>query len=300
MWPEPLIPEGRAFLLEKRKPGLNDYLNLGSALLVTTTVPQLRQLILPFDRTANSRRQFMSDPLQLELYAPYLFPFLVLGFFSSRWHLSQWSVRTLVLWTTATLIPILFTNRVDSYRAVMALLPFSIWIAIGITETLSELRKTRFPNAVIALITCGAVLGLTAFLSNNLSRPNVTSSLTNLLLESLAPRFIDRSVIAVEPQDFRRQAETQLLLLRRTQRGLPVPSTIIPKSAYQSLSSSTDMDAARRERTISTMLKALESGAAVIVAPRTQMDSVIQRLLSHGYKTYPSPVSEQDVAIVLP
>ena len=299
LWPDRLLPKWRAFQKESRQPQLADYLDFGRELLVTTTLPQLRDLTLPFERAPNLRREFIADPLYLELYSPYLFPFLIIGFLRSRSYLSTWNTQTLTVWALASFIPILFTNRVDSYRTCMALIPFSVWIAIGFTETLNEIRKAQFPAFATPFVICAALTGITASRVNALSFPNTTSTKTDLLIESLEPRFISKSIIAVEAQEFRASAQTQLLLLGRQQRGLPLPKEVISAGKYRALLSRDPSDVELRERTLKEMVNILETGAAVILAPHVAMAATIQRLESKGYKAYPAPVLGDSVVVVL-
>lgn len=299
LWPDPIIPKWRTFKLEGRPPQLSDYIDFGRELLVTTTLPQLKDLTLPFGRAPGAWREFTADPLYLELYASYLFPFLVLGALMSYSYLSRWTTATLWVWTFVALAPLLFTNRVDSYRASTALIPFSIWIAIGVTETIRELRDTRLPGVVTGFIACAAILGTTALQLPTLSVPNVTPTTTDLLIATLEPRFISNSIVAVEAQEFRSSAQTQLLTLGRQQRGLPIPAEILSAGKYQALISKREADSDLRERVLKDMVTTLERGATVILAPRAQMDPIIQRLGSQGFKAYPSPVLGDTVVLML-
>jgi hypothetical protein len=181
----------------------------------------------------------------------------------------------------------------------MALIPFSVWIAIGITESLNELRKAQFPAFATPVVICAALAGITASRVNALSFPNTTSTKTDLLIESLEPRFISKSIIAVEAQEFRASAQTQLLLLGRQQRGLPLPKEVISAGKYRALLSRDPSDVELRERTLKEMVNILETGAAVIVAPHVAMAATIQRLESEGYKAYPAPVLGDSVVVVL-
>lgn len=299
LWPDDMLPKWRAFQQQQRVPDLSDYLDFGQELLMKTTVPQLRDLILPFGRAPSIWREFSADPLFLELYVPYLFPFLIMGALQSSSYLSRWTNQTLWIWSFSALVPIIFTNRVDSYRASMALIPFSIWIAVGVTETVRELRTTRLPGLITGLLVYGAIAGTAASLFGSLALTNVTPTTTDHTIESLEPRFINGSIIAVEAQEFRGAAQTQLLLLGRKQRGVPVPSEVLSAGKYNALMSRSQSDRELQDKTIEDMARTLEGGAVVIIAPRAEMDPAIQRLGALGFKAYPSPTLGDRFAIII-
>lgn len=288
MWPDPMLPKWRAFKQENRAPLLTDYIDYASDLVLNTTLPLLHDLVLPFDQATYSRRTFSADPLFLELYAPYLFPFLVVGFLMTPSYFPRWGAQTLVVWCAAALLPLLLTNRVDSYRASMALVPISMWIAIGITELLAQFRRTYFPSPLLGALACGAIVAITGSRIDVLSDANTAPTPTDRLIESLEPRFIDGALIAVEEQEFRRSAQTQLLMLGRRQRGLPVPAEILSAGKYQALKSDAESDAELRDRTLQEMINTIESGAAVIIGPRGPLTPAITKLHSQGYMVYPS------------
>jgi hypothetical protein len=288
MWPDPMLPKWRAFKQENRTPLLTDYFDYASDLVLNTTLPLLRNLTLPFDQAPDTKRAFLADPLFLELYAPYLFPFLVVGFLMTPSYLPRWGTQTLIVWCGAALLPILLTNRVDSYRSSMALVPLSIWIAVGITELLAQFRRTQFPSSLMGVIACGALVAITGSRIGALYDAHTAPTPTDRLIESLEPRFINGALIAVEEQEFRRSAQTQLLMLGRHQRGLAVPAEILSAGKYQALNSEAESDAELRDRTLQEMINTIESGAAVIIGPRGPMNPAIRKLSSQGYMVYPS------------
>jgi hypothetical protein len=297
MWPDPLLPKWRAFKEETREPLLVDYLSFGSELVLNTTLPQLLDLTLPFDQAPAKKREFSADPLFLELYAPYLVPFLFIGILMSSTYFPPWVTQTLLVWCVAGLAPVLLTNRADSYRTSMALIPLSLWIAVGITETLNEFRKTLFPAPLMGAILCGALVATTTSRMHALSVPHVLPTPSDRLIESLQPRFINKAILAVEEQEFRRAAQSQLLLLRRQQQGLPIPKEILSAGKYQALTSSAESAAELHEQILVEITKTLESGSAVVLGPRAKMETAIREITARVSEV--SPTLREDGAVVI-
>jgi hypothetical protein len=297
MWPDPLLQKWRAFKEEKREPRFADYLSFGGELVVNNTLPQLLELTLPFDKAASDKRKFSVDPLFLELYAPYLFPFLLIGILMVSSYFPRWVTQTLLVWCVAALVPVLLTNRADSYRTSMALIPISLWIAVGIAETMHEFRKTLFPTPLMGAVLCAALAAITESRMHALSVPHVPPTPSDMLVESLPPRFINGAILAVEEQEFRRAAQSQLLLLRRQQIGLPIPREILSAAKYQALTSSAESAKELHEQVIIDMTKNLQSGSAVVLGPRASMETAIREITARVSEI--SPTLREDGTVVI-
>lgn len=298
MWPDPLLPKWRAFKQENRPPTFADYLSFGGELIRGTTLPQLLDLTLPFDRAPDIRREFSADPLFLELYAPYLFPFLLIGILMSSSHFPRWMTHTLLVWCVAALAPVLLTNRADSYRTSMALVPFSMWIAVGLTEVMREFKRTRFPTPLMGAIACGALVAITMSRASALSVPRAALTRTDMLIESLEPSLLNGAIIGLEEQEFRGAAQTQLLILGRRQRELPAPAEILSAGLYQALVSVRESDAELQEQIIDRMSTALESGSAVIIGPRAAMESAIRKITARNIAVSPTLRSDGTTVVM--
>ena len=299
LWPDSMQPQWEAFQRERRQPSLSDYLDFATELLTTWTIPHLLDLTSPFSDAPDYTRAFTWDPLQKELYEPFLFPFLLLGLVICSRRSSKWFHRVLLGWIAMSTIPILFTNRVDTYRTSMALIPISVYIAIGVAEALAELRRTKFPALISTALLCVALVIATKSLSESLSAPTIKPPLTDLILENAEPRFIHKAILGVEERTFRHHAQTQLIIFRREQVGLPVPSGILSNENYQALTSETMKLNIAKEIALSELASNLNAGYPVILGPRLAVSESLDRLAARGFKVYPLSIEGHDLAVIL-
>jgi hypothetical protein len=297
-WPDPLQERWRSFKAENRPPNVIDYLSFGKALLTETTLPQARQLLSPFDHAPSAAREFFYDPLRLELYAKPLFCFMLIGLLMASRHSSRWIQTTLLLWVVLGCAPVLLTNRVDSYRTSMLLIPLSVWLAVGISEVLNELRRVRVPRLVVACALLTTVLAVTARHGASIHFTGVARSTTDLAIANLEPRFLHNATIGVGVQDFKQVALTKILLLQRKQRGMAIPSQLMPAEHYDALVRKEPSEA--RSTVINQLFQDLANNNPVILGPYNAMTSTLAELSSRGFKPRLIRVEEQELAIVLP
>jgi len=86
------------------------------------------------------------------LYYGPLFLFIVWGIGCS---LRRWRERPhafLLLWVAAGTVPLLLTNRVDSHRIMLFVIPVSLWAALGIGEASRVMGQARVPRGVQHLL----------------------------------------------------------------------------------------------------------------------------------------------------
>ena len=295
-WPEPMMKELDTFRTDRRLPTTSDYISFTKDLISSTTLYQLQTLISPFTKASPLSRHFYSDPIFLELYAPYLFPFLIVGSLMCARRSSRWFQGIMIGWVAVSTVPILLTNRVDSYRASMLLVPLSVWIAVGISEVVSELRRMKFPAPLLAIVLTGSLCAFAVSRVDQLSTPDVQPALTDTIIESLEPRFLHQAIIGVEGQGFRSAAQTKLLLLQRQQQGAPAPARVFPLKEYESLLSNGDVDA--RRQTLEQISSALSHGAFAVLGPRSKMKEALSQLQQQGYRVYTDTNNNTEYALV--
>jgi hypothetical protein len=295
-WPDSMQEQWLRFKTENRPPTMADYLSFSQTLISSNTSHDLTTILSPFTKAPELKRHFYSDPLFLELYAPYLTPFLMLGFLMCSQRSSRWFQGVMVGWVLVSTIPILLTNRADSYRASMLLIPLSVWMAVGISEVIGELRKMRFPSPLLVLVLCGSLSALAISRVDQLSIPNVQPTLTDSIIESLEPRFLHQAIIGVEPQDFRSEAQTGLKLLRRHQQQAPAPDRILPLKQYESLLSNGDPQL--RRLTVEEISTALSRRSFAVLGPRALMSETLAQLQQMGFNVYTTTFKSQEYALV--
>jgi hypothetical protein len=296
-WPAPLRDQGLSFKEEHRRPDLRDYASFGRILLSTVTLPQLSHLLSPFDQASPSNQHFSFDPLSLELYAKPLYPFLLVGLVMTSRYTSGWMSATLLVWGVLGCAPVLFTNRVDSYRLSMLLIPLSVWVAVGIAEALNEARRVAIPRPITCGILLGAILSVTAYRGGSLHHAPAPLSATALVIENLEPRFIENATIGVEGAGFRTLALVKLMLLRREQQGMAAPTSIIPAAQYQALMGRESAEA--RENAFEALVQDLNDNKPVIIGPYEPMRPILEELSGRGFNVHRIRTHERSFAFVV-
>jgi hypothetical protein len=264
-WPDEMLPEWEAFVNEGRDPQISDYVRLGSSLILKTTGPQLLELVSPFHKANTLARRFHADPLHQELYAPCLFPFLILGVFLSRKKCSAWFFWVLLGWVAVATVPVLLTNRADAYRTCMLLVPIGMYIAIGLSETWVEARRTGVPAGLAGALICCVVVNTASTRMSTLSKEGVSPTLTERVITELEPLLINHAVVAAEELNFRGRAQAEILLLQRQQRGLAIPAEVLHEEEYKELELAAFTYLDKGEDVLEKLRTALDSGAAVIL-----------------------------------
>lgn len=291
MWPDEMLPLWEEFLKEKRPPEFSDYVRLGSALIQKTTGPQLLELASPFHQAKVSARLFYADPLHQDLYAPCLFPFLVLGILLSRKRCSRWWFWMLLSWVATATAPVLLTNRVDAYRTCMLLIPIAIYIALGISEAYREARKSEISAWVAGALACCAVVITTESRLDALSEKELPRTLTDRVIEQLDSTIIDQSIVAAEEQEFRGRAQTQLLLRQRKQKGLPCPAKVLSEEELRVLAGfALYFDDDQGREVVDKLRGALDSGASVILDSSLLTTKLLSKLGGERIKQSQSPL----------
>jgi Dolichyl-phosphate-mannose-protein mannosyltransferase len=77
-------------------------------------------------------------------YAP-LVLFIAWGVTHSLLRLRAWPHACLVVWVVAATVPLLLTNRVDTHRLLLFVIPLSLWGAFGVWEAARVLAHARVP-----------------------------------------------------------------------------------------------------------------------------------------------------------
>jgi hypothetical protein len=296
-WPKPMLDKWNAFKSEGRAPTASDYISFGGTLLTSITIPQLKNLTSPFDQAQPAARRFSFDPLSLELYAKPLYPFLLLGLLLASSYTSRWIHMTLLAWLVLGTAPVLLTNRVDSYRVSMLLVPLAVWIAVGITEVLKEARRVRVPRLAIVCVLLATTVTITANRAQSLHYRFVQPTFTHLVTPNLEPRFVHNATIGVENLGFQQLALTKIQILRQQQHGMPVPGTILSAEQYEPLIRGAPSE--ERTRVIEGLIQDLTTNKPLILGPYEKMLPTLEELSHQGFTVQLMRVGERNVAVVV-
>ncbi len=92
------------------------------------------------------------DPPALTLYFAPVAVFALLGLARSLTFWRSWRYSAPLLFAVAYSTVLLFTNRIDSHRGVLLVIPLAIWFGLGIREVGSVGRRLRLPTALLAAL----------------------------------------------------------------------------------------------------------------------------------------------------
>jgi hypothetical protein len=141
-----------------------DKVEMGVALVRAVTLPQYAKLVMPDVHPQVHGAVVRYDPPPLPLYFAPLALFIVWGIALSLARLPSWPYACLLIWVAAGTVPLLLTNRVDSHRILLFVIPFSIWAALGVREAARVLRAAKVPQLVQHCV--GALLLATVMCSD--------------------------------------------------------------------------------------------------------------------------------------
>jgi hypothetical protein len=125
-----------------------------------TTVPEYLGLIGPHPQSV-PLADWDAPTLPQLYYAP-LVVFIVWGFAHSLRRLRSWQHAFLLLWLAAATASLLLTNRVDSHRSLLLVVPLSLWGALGVWEAGRVMYRAGVPTGVQHLLAVSLALTVVA------------------------------------------------------------------------------------------------------------------------------------------
>ena len=132
-------------------------------LMRQVTGPQLLSLIDPLAPALPGTispllQPFHGDPLFLKIITPALAPFVFLGLCGCLRSKHRWLSTTLLLWLASCCVSVLLSNRVDDHRLLFAIIPLSLWAAVGISLFVRSCKIVGLNYTVITI--CAALFCL--------------------------------------------------------------------------------------------------------------------------------------------
>ena len=140
-----------------------------------------------------------------------------------------------------------------------------MYIAIGLSETWVEARRTGVPAGLAGALICCVVVNTASTRMSTLSKEGVSPTLTERVITELEPLLINHAVVAAEELNFRGRAQTKIFLLQRQQRGLAIPAEVLNEEEYKELELAAFTYLDEGEDVLDKLRAALDSGAAVIL-----------------------------------
>lgn len=275
---------------------------VASELIQKATGPQLWKLLNPFSPEKRSQFPFQDDPPFIKIFAPSLFPWMLLGFWAvwrpGRRHIAITCLSLVVL----GVIPLVLTNRVDSYRAIFLTIPLSIWITVGISEFIDAAGRLTFVRGLICLaLGLGLACGLIRRTHDLYSPPQPISALEGDI--AYAVSRVPGPLTAILNLDHKVESTVAVNLFTRFQ-DTGALGGLLPDNLAASLTNeSIDANPAAFQRAVNL----LDMGQVLILAPAQhyKLTSGRLRALGHVVRTSGAPrfsvfvISKPEVSVDL-
>lgn len=243
--------------------------------VLQVTVPQYLDLIGPSVRS-EPLGDWLGAALPHLCYGP-LFPFIIWGFAQSLRRWRSWPQACLLLWLGAGTVPLLLTNRIDSHRIMLFVIPLSLWAALGVREAAYVMAQANVPRSVQHLL--AAALSLTVVYND-----------VHLLWSPRLPPPVSGHVVAEEVEeipgpvaigaliDHEDLGFAQLAMLDRVRRDPARSGSLVPES----LLTTARNPGTTPSRPEVAQLQRLIDKATLILAPAAEFRSVASVLQQRG------------------
>lgn len=271
----------------------NERVLLANELVRKVTGPQLSKIMNPFAPEQRSRFPFRDDPPFLKVFAPALFPWMVIGFWAvwrpGRRYLAMTCVSLVTLGTMALLL----TNRVDSYRAIFLTIPLSIWITVGFSDFIRVIGELRLSKVLITGgIATGILWGILPRIYD-LYRPPSSPSLHEQNLYYAVGRIPGPMTAALNLDHKIESAVRMELFKRSTSTG--VSSVLLEEHVSESLTNEKiDSNPAALEQTV----KLLHTGEVLVLAPAHHYTIASGKLRQRGFVVRAGAASRASVFVI--
>ena len=291
-WPDFLQSQWQALKNPSRIFSLSDYITFSKPIIAKLTWPNLVTVLSPFRPETRDPAAFEADPMFLRLYSPLLFPFLLVGMVTLRRFQHRWLGSTLWLCTLWTIGILLFTNRIDSYRAAFLILPFSIWTSVGLYQFFEGIRQIACGN-IIVLLGCVAALSATiAARIPALDRPIHERLITKSVGLPLLSRLPNNSILGLEPADFRILAELSLDTQERLNHSEKTAKRFLLPEEYEALRSS-------EPQTMERFNRELQQGGALVLGPARNFTATVTEFIRQGFQVLPLDTPQMNLFIIV-
>ena len=243
--------------------------------IVQTTLPQYVDLMRPRIETVPLTDVRHRGALPQLYYAP-LVLFIVWGFTHSLLRWRAWPHACLLVWVGAATVPLLLTNRVDSHRIMLFVIPLSLWGAFGVWEAARVLAHAKMPADVQHFL--AALVALTVVYNNvHLLHRDPPRNLAAIVAAEAA--HVSGRVAVGVLLNHRETAWLQLAILERTRRDRAQAGQMLDERLVRSA-----QDRRALAETSAQSLRPLLDGATVILAPAGRFRRVAAALQAQGVR----------------
>jgi hypothetical protein len=233
------------------------------------TGPQYLAFIRPSVQNAPLRD--WDVPMLPNLYYGPLCLFIVWGLGRSLRHWRSWRHAFLLLWVSGVSVTLLLTNRVDSHRIVLFVIPVSLWGALGIREAAHVMTEAMVPRALQHLFAASLALTVASNDAHLLWYPRFAQPAAGYVLADELARVPGPAAVGALIDESNRGI-VALAMLERERRDPARPGFFVSPAVLTALQQDGAAPAAAN----------LLDGATVILAPAGQFQAASAALQERG------------------
>lgn len=250
--------------------------------VLETTVPQYWAEVEPSTKRPTRGLAMTLDPPPVSIYFAPLVIFILWGIGYSLLRIFDFRHFTLFAWVLLPAGPLLLTNRVDSHRIMLVVVPITIWAALGIREAVRALRAAAMPMIVqqilavvlIATMTFSAMHVLYVDPAQNLPPP-IGVALSDEI------RSIKGPVILGMQWDHREVAWIHMHMLERKRHEPAWQGTMMPEATLHGVSKERGGEPLELEL---RNLRRMVDSATVILAPAEHYRAAMAAMQRRGVR----------------
>lgn len=256
-----------------------------TALLVgvlETTVPQYWAEIEPSTIRPARGLAMTFDPPPVSIYYAPLVIFVLWGIAYSLLRLLDFRHFTLFAWVLLPAGPLLLTNRVDSHRIMLIVVPITMWAALGIREAIRALRSASIP-VVVQHVLAATLIASTIYSAMYVLYTEPMQNLPPPIGTALAAEIgaIKGPVVLGMEWDHREVAWIYMHMLERTRKDPKWQGTMMPEATLHGVSKERGGEPIEIEL---RNLRRMVDGATVILAPADHYRAAVSAMQRRGVR----------------
>ena len=211
-------------------------------------------------------------------YAP-LAVFIAWGAAASLRRVRAWPHATLWLWFGIATVPLLLTNRVDSHRMVLFVVPLTLWAACGVGEAVRVMTAAGVPRLLqhaVGILLLATVFNadLTLLHRRVVAAPAAGGAVLSDVTRTTGPLVVGALI------DHRDLGWVHLAMLERTRRDPAQRATLVQERLLERVS---DSAASLHPPTVADFEHVLRQGT-VLLAPASQFQKLAATLQQRGLR----------------
>lgn len=250
--------------------------------VLETTVPQYWDEIVPNTGRPARGLAMTFDPPPLSIYYAPLVIFVLWGMGFSLMRVFDFRHFTLFVWVLLPAGPLLLTNRVDSHRIMLIVVPITIWAGLGIREAARAMRVALVPEIAqhaIAACLIGTAIFSAIYVLYQDPRQNLPPPIGTALAAEI--RSIKGPVVLGMEWDHREVAWIGMDMVERTRADPQWQGSMMPEATLHGVSKERGGEPIELEL---RNLRRMVDNATVILAPADNYRAAVSAMQRRGVR----------------